>query len=114
VEVRRIHLRERIKKCYDKRQKPAELPSWIFDQYTASGKARMKRGEQIDRRISGVLEGTGLFCRAVFLRYGRLDPDDTTIAQAYSKHLLKCEKEGLYVDAYLKKYDLTPDDFLNV
>lgn len=113
-EVRRIHLRERIKKCYANGQKPAELPSWIFDQYTASGKARMKRGEQIDRRASGVLEGSGLFCRACFLRDGMLDLSKTTVAQAYSPHLLTCAKEGLHVDAYLKKHGITIDDFLKV
>ena len=40
------------------------------------------------------------------------DPDDTTIAQAYSKHLLKCVEEGLHVDAYLKKHDISIEDFL--
>lgn len=111
-EVRRIHLRERIKGCYERGEKPVELPSYVFDQYTASGKAKMKRGEQIDRRISGVLEGTGLFCRAAYLKHKRLDPEDTIVAQAYSKHLLKCAKEGLHVDAYLRKHDITIEDFL--
>lgn len=111
-EVRRIHLREKIKRQYERGEKPVELPSYVFDVYTAKGKSAARRGEQIDRRVSGVLEGSGLFCRATYLRHGRLDPDDTTIAQAYSKHLLKCVKEGLHVDAYLRKHDITIEDFL--
>lgn len=111
-EVRRIHLREKIKKCYERGQKPLELPSHVFDQYTATGKSRMKRGEQIDRRVSGVLEGTGLFCRACFLRDKKLDLSKTTIAQAYSPHLLQCAKEGLCVDAYLRKHGITVHEFL--
>jgi len=111
-ENRRIHLRERIKRQYERGERPLELPSYVFDVYTARGKAAQRRGEEIDRRVSGVLEGSGLFCRAAYLRHGRLDPDDTTIEQAYSKHLLKCAREGLHVDAYLKKYDLTIDEFL--
>lgn len=111
-EVRRIHLRERIKKQYAKGEKPVELPGYVYDVYTARGKAAQKRGEKIDRRVSGVLEGTGLFCRATFLKHGRLDSGDTTVPQAHGKHLLKCAKEGLHVDAYLRKHDLTVDDFL--
>jgi|GEM_PF-3514803 hypothetical protein len=111
-EVRRIHLRERIKKCYAKGEKPAEMPSYVYDVYTARGKAAQRRDEKIDRRVSGVLEGTGLFCRAAFLKHGRLDPDDTTVPQAHGEHLLKCAKEKLHVDAYLRKHDLTVDDFL--
>lgn len=111
-EVRRIHLRERIKKQYARGEKPVELLSYVYDVYTARGKAATRRGEKIDRRASGVLEGSGLFCRAAFLKHGRLDPDDTTVAQAYGKHLLKCAKEGLHVDAYIRKYDLTIDEFL--
>ncbi|MDO8648814.1 MAG: hypothetical protein Q7R81_03445 [Candidatus Peregrinibacteria bacterium] len=112
LEVRRIHLREKIKKQYQRGEKPIELPSYVFDVYTAKGKSAARRGEEIDRRASGVLEGSGLFCRATYLRYERLDMDDTIIAQAYSKHLLKCAKEGLHVDAYLRKHDLTIDEFL--
>lgn len=111
-EVRRIHLREHIKKCYAKGEKPVELPSYVFDAYTARGKAAQRRGEKIDSRISGVLSGTGLFCRAAFLKHGRLDSEDTTVEQAYAPHLLKCLKEKLHVDAYLKKHDLTIDEFL--
>lgn len=111
-EVRRIHLREHIKKCYTKGEKPVEMPSYVYDVYTARGKAAQRRGEKIDRRVSGVIEGTGLFCRAAFLKHGRLDPEDTTIPQAHGKHLLKCMKEKLHVDAYLRKHDLTVDDFL--
>lgn len=111
-EVRRIHLRERIKKCYGRGEKPVELPSYVYDVYTARGKASQRRGEEIDRRVSGVIEGTGLFCRAAFLKHGRLDPEDTTVAQAYAPHLRKCLEEKLHVDAYLRKHDLTVDTFL--
>ncbi|MDD4318991.1 MAG: hypothetical protein PHW10_01560 [Candidatus Peribacteraceae bacterium] len=111
-EVRRIHLRERIRRCYERGEKPVELPGYVFDVYTAKGKAASRRGEKIDRRVSGVLEGSGLFCRAAFLKHGRLDPNDTTVAQAYGKHLLKCAKEGLHVDAFLRKHGLTVDEFL--
>lgn len=111
-EVRRIHLRERIKKCYGRAEKPVELPSYVFDVYTARGKAAQRRGDKIDRRISGVMEGTGLFCRAAFLKHGRLAPDDTMVEQAYAPHLLKCLKEKLHVDEYMRRHALTVDDFL--
>ena len=111
-EVQRIHIRERIKNQYKIGEKPLELPSYTWDCYTAKGKAALKRGEQIDRRISGVIEATGLFCRAAYLLHGRLSPQDTQPEQAYSPHLEKCLEEGLHVDAYLKEHGISATEFL--
>lgn len=113
-EIERLNIQERIAAAYESGTKPIELPAYIYDVYTASGKAAMKRGEKINRGFSGVREGSGLFCRACYLRDGLLDPGKTTVEEAYSPHLMQCAKEGLHVDAYLQKYNLTVDEFLKI
>jgi len=113
-EVERQNIQKKIKNKYTKGEKPVELPEYIYDQYTATGKRRMKAGDQIQRRFSGVRAGTGLFCRAAHLVHGRLGPEDTTVGQAYSTHLEKCAKEGLHVDAYLRKHKISADEFLQI
>lgn len=111
-EVRRIQTRERIKKCYTLNKKPREMSSWVWDRYTAKGKAKWKKGDLIDERFSGVIKGTGLFCRALFLRDGGLYPDKSDEKDLQAPHLLRCEGLGLTVDEYLEKYQITPDEFL--
>jgi hypothetical protein len=113
-EIRRLNIQDEIASCYRKGVKPMELPSHVFDVYTARGKSAMRRGEKFDRRFSGVREGSGLFSRACFLRDGMLDPAKTIVTQAYSPHLLRCIEEKLHVDAYLRKYGITVDDFLKL
>ena len=113
-ELRRIQLREQMKQKYKQQQKPFDMPDYVYDQYTAKGKAALRRGEQIDRRYSGVYEGSGLFMRASFLKWQTQNPETTTINHAYSDHLLKCKEERLTVDEYLQKHDITIDQFLDL
>ena len=114
--MRRRHLdHQAADDCSNQQQqKPFELPDYVYDQYTAKGKAALRRGEQIDRRYSGVYEGSGLFMRASFLKWVTQNPEVTTVDHAYSDHLLKCKEEGLTVDEYLQKHSITIDQFLNL
>jgi hypothetical protein len=113
-ELRRIQVREETKAMYRKKKKPFELPEFVFDQYTSFGKSALKKGEQIDRRFSGVYEGSGLFMRACHLKWGENQPNYTTKENAYSPHLEHCKKEGLSVDVYLRKHKISIDEFLNL
>ncbi len=113
LEVKRIHIREVTKSAYKKGVKPMEVPEWIYDIYTAKGKSLKKSGKQIDERFSGVLTGSGLFCRALYLRDGTIDPSKSEMEDLKSTHLAKCEKEKLTADEYLKKYGITATEFLS-
>lgn len=113
-ELKRIQIREYTKKLLKKGKKPFELPEYVFDKYTAKGKARYKKGEQIDRRYSGVYAGSGLFMRAQYLRDGHIDPTATEMAQAYSPHLLVCLKSGMTVDNYFEAHEITAEQFLDI
>lgn len=113
-ELRRIQIREETKKQLKAGKRPFEIPEYVFDRYTAKGKAAMKRGEQIDRRFSGVYEGSGLFMRSCHLKWGENVPEYTGKANAHSEHLEKCKQEGLSVDRYLTKYHITIDEFLGI
>jgi hypothetical protein len=112
LEVRRIHIREATKKAYRIGKKPLEVPSWVWDVYTAKGKQLKKSGEQIDERFSGVLKGSALCCRALYLRDGNIDPKNSNMKNLTSKHLARCEKEKITVDEYLEKYNITASEFL--
>jgi replication-associated recombination protein RarA len=113
-ELRRIQIREETKRQLKAGKKPLKLPEYVFDQYTAQGKGAMKRGEKIDRRFSGVYEGSGLFMRACHLKWGENQPTYTTKENAYSPHLEQCKKEGLSVDQYLRKHRITIEEFLDL
>lgn len=113
-ELRRIQIREETKKLHKKGLKPLELPEYVYDVYTSTGKQKLKKGEHIDRRFSGVYEGSGLFMRASFLKWGECVPEYTEKTSAYAPHLLQCAEEHLSVDQYLRKYQVTIDQFLNI
>ncbi|MCX6807357.1 MAG: hypothetical protein NTZ80_00915 [Patescibacteria group bacterium] len=113
-ELRKIQIREKTKQDYQHNKKPLELPDWIYDQYTAKGSAQKKRGDQIDRRFSGVYAGSGLFCRACYLKYQSIKPKQTSKKQAYCKHLEQCQKEKITIDDYLTKHKITIDEFLDI
>jgi hypothetical protein len=112
LEVRRIHIREATKKSYRAGKKPLEVPPWIYDIYTARGKQLKKSGEQIDERFSGVLKGSPLCCRALYLRDGNIDPKNSDMKNLTSKHLAQCEKEKMTIDEYLEKYQISVTEFL--
>jgi len=112
-EVKRIQIRERIKKCYALGKKPREMAGWVWDRYTAKGKAKWKKGDSIDERFSGVLKGSGLFCRALFLRDGGLFPDKSEKKDLQAPHILHCEGVGMTIDEYLKEHNLSPEEFLS-
>ncbi|MFA5748022.1 MAG: hypothetical protein WC872_02800 [Candidatus Absconditabacterales bacterium] len=106
----RIFIREFIKDCFSKKIKPFELPEWVFDIYTATGKMKSNKGEKIDCRYSGVLQG-GLYMRAEQKSLGKLDPKKHNKECAYNQHLLNCMQENLSIDEYIKKYNVRIDDF---
>lgn len=113
-ELKRIQIREETKKQLKAGKKLLEIPEYVLDRYTAQGKAAMKQGKQIDRRFSGVYEGSGLFMRACYIKWGENVPEYTTKANAYSEHLEKCKQEGLSVDRYLSKYHISINEFLDL
>jgi hypothetical protein len=56
-EVWRIRIRETIKKNYQTGNKPFDIPERVYDIYTSRGKTAYVRGENVDTRYSGVLQG---------------------------------------------------------
>lgn len=111
-ELRRIQIREETKKLLKKGERPFELPSWVWDKYTARGKHQLRAGKQIDRRFSGVYEGSGLYLRAHYLMNKDVKPEDTHSTTAYSPHLRRCTELQMTVDAYMERYGITPEEFL--
>lgn len=111
-ELRRIQIREETKKQMKRGASPLKLSSWVWDKYTARGKQQLRAGKQIDRRFSGVYEGSGLYMRAHYVMRGYVQPEDTGSESAYSPHLLKCAELQMTVDAYLKKFHITAEEFL--
>lgn len=111
-ELRRIQIREETKRKLKKGERPLDLPSWVWDKYTAQGKQQLRIGKQIDRRFSGVYEGSGLYLRAHYLMKHDVQPADTSQVSAYSPHLLRCEELQITVDAYLEQFNVTPEQFL--
>lgn len=110
-EVERIRIRETTKEQYKKWIKPAELPEWVFDQYTARGSMKKKRWEIYDRRFSWVLVG-GNWMRWCYLRYGRLSDEDSSKDQTFCHHSLQCESEQISVDEYLDKYGISVGEYI--
>ena len=96
----RISIRERIKACYAKWEKPMELPSWIYDQYTAKGKAKMKKWEQYDLRYSGVKQG-GVYLRKQYLELWKLDPQASSIEDWWSDEVMECISKDISYDQRL-------------
>ena len=113
-EVKRIYIREKIKASYRKGIKPMEVPVWVYDIYTSTGKAKKKSGQRIDERFSGVLKGSGLFCRALYFRDGIIDPARSQMENLESKHLESCQREKLTVDGYLERHQITAEQFLGL
>lgn len=110
-EVERIRIRENTKEQYKKWTKPAELPEYVFDQYTARGSALKRKWAIYDARFSGILQW-GNFMRALFLKFQWLNPHESKKEQSFSDHIIKCTKEYISVDDYMAKYNLTLDDLL--
>lgn len=112
MELKRFDIMERIEQNYRDGIKTFEIDDFCYDVHTSKGKGRIKRGEFCDQRFSGVRAGTAYFCRAVFLRDGKLDPNLSLPENFTAPHIYQAIAEGLDVDDYLKKYDLTPEEFL--
>jgi hypothetical protein len=96
-EVRRIHIREETKNKYKEGIKPIELPERIFDRYTSRWKAAMNRWEKFDIRYSGVLHGW-IHMRKQFLSKKKLDPQNSTLLDAYDFDILEAVKMWLSYD----------------
>lgn len=99
-EVWRIHLREKIKKQYKNGTKPMEMPDRVYDQYTAKGKAQLKRWEKIDLRYSGVLQGW-LFLRKQYLYEKKLLPNSCNLNYAYADDIMECLEQWMSYDEYV-------------
>lgn len=110
-EVERIRIRETTKEQYKKWIKPAELPEYVFDQYTARGSMKKGKWEIYDRRFSWVLIG-GNWMRWCYLRYGRLSDEDSSKDQTFGHHSLQCESEQISVDEYLEKHGISVEEFM--
>lgn len=112
-ECRRYQIIDEIETAYKEHCKPLEIPEWVMDQHTSQGKAKLRRGEEVDERFSGVMRGSALFMRAAYLRDGRVHSDISTKEQCHSFHLNRCMKKAMTVDQYLETYKITPAEFLD-
>ena len=112
-ECRRYQIIDEIEACYKEHRKPLEIPEWVMDKHTSQGKAKLRRGEEVDERFSGVMRGSALFMRAASLRDGRVHPNISTKENCHTYHLNRCMEESMTVDQYLEKYKITAEDFLD-
>jgi len=96
-EVWRIHIREETKKQYKEWIKPLELPERVFDRYTSRWKSALNRWEKIDIRYSGVLHGW-IHMRKQFLSKKKLDPQNSTLSDAYDMDIMEALEMGLSYD----------------
>lgn len=96
-EVRRIRIREETKKQYQTGVKPFDVPERVYDIYTARWKAAYVRGENVDVRYSGVLQGW-IHMRKQFLSQKKLDPTTSAVSDAYSVDILECTERCISYD----------------
>lgn len=113
-ELRRLQIRDECSSKALQGERIIDCPSYVYDEYTAKGSALKKKGQKYDRRFSGIYEGSGLFMRACYLKWQKIDPSLTTIDNAYSPNLLQCLEEQMTVDDYLKAKSITIDEFLGL
>ena len=110
-EFKRIEIRERMKKQYSKWEKPFEIPSYVYDQYTSIGKRRKQQGEMIDERVSWVL--LGWYCmRVLQLQHGKLDVENSSPSLCQNEQIKHCIKNHITIDQYIRENNADLSVFL--
>ena len=110
-ETQRKRIAKSVRDAYAAHERPFEIPSYVYDRHTGTGKRRLDQGLSIDERVTGTLRG-GYVMRTLRLRYGKLDLIHTRPEISLNPHLQEALAARQTVDQYLAEHRLTIQDIL--